>query len=221
MLLIFKIIGYLLLAVLLLLAWIILVPRNFRVEYCKQDGLSVKMYIGFFKVNIVPLPCFLQKDSDVKNTHTDESNNAQQEKKQNSASNLIKNIEFSSDVIKQILYAANGTVKRILKSLKFRDVSFTLPICGDDAYQIQQAYGKITAIFYTLNTVLQQFLQITYKSPVFVADFSGKHKDSTYFYCKITAVPVLLLAAGIYAFKNFRIILNSSKRKPTADIKED
>lgn len=216
---IFKIIGYLLLAVIVLLLWIVLLPRNFWVEYCKQDGLSVKMNITFFKMSIVPIPKFLRKENSKEKT--DAPDTTQPAEKKNSAGDLLKNFEFSANAVKQILSAAGGTVKRIFKSLKFTDVSFTLPINGDDVYQTQQNYGKITSVFYTVNTVLQQCLQITYKSPIFVADFSGKHKDSTYFYCKITAVPVLLLAAAFYAFKNFKIILNSNKRATTAPVKED
>ena len=46
---------------LLLVLWVILVPRHFWVEYCKTDGLIVQVNLAFFKITLFPLPSFIKK----------------------------------------------------------------------------------------------------------------------------------------------------------------
>ena len=67
---------------------------------------------------------------------------------------------------------------------------------------------------------LQKHLQITFKSPLFVADFADRYKDSIYFYCQITASPVLLLAAAWFAYGQYNSIMENNKKAPDATEKE-
>ena len=216
---ILSVLGIIMAVLLLILLWIILMPRHFWVEYSKPESLMVKMNIGPFKISLLPLPGFVQKKLDSKN----QKDKAQEKPQRNTKAeqpkektNPLGDIQFSFDLVKQVVTAAKGIMARIFKAIKFRDLSFTVPIHGNDALKTQQAYGIITNSFYTLSVFLQKHLQITFKSPIFVADFADRYKDSVYFYCQITASPVLLLVAGWFAFNQYNLIVENNKKAENA-----
>ena len=132
-------------------------------------------------------------------------------KEKTSAESPLGDIDFSFGLIKQVVSSAKGIMKRILKAIKFRDVSFTIPIYDEDVLTTQRKYAAVTSSFYTLSIFLQKHLQLYYKSPVFVADFANQHADSLYFYCKISASPILLIVAAFYAYKQYKIIIKNNK----------
>ena len=223
MLKILAVLGYILLAIILLLVWVIIVPRHFWLEYDKKDGFTAKMNIGFFKLKLYPLPNFIakklekagEKAEDVVEEGAKEDEEAIEEKTKKKPG-PFDNIEFSFDLVKDILATAKGVVKIFLKGIYFRDVSFTLPLYDEDAYRTQQLYANTTTAFYTLNIFLQQYLQIYYKSPIFVADFANQHENSLYFYCKITSSPSIIISVAIFAFKQYRKILKKNKAAAAA-----
>ena len=135
--------------------------------------------------------------------------------------NPLDDIEFSFNLVKEVVSAAKGIVKRIFNAIKFRDVSFTIPVHSGDAFKTQKTYGMVTNSFYALSVFLQKHLQITFKSPLFVADFADRYKDSIYFYCQITASPVLLLAAGWYGYNQYSIIIENNKKVTDTAQKEN
>ena len=49
------VLGWIVLALLVLIVWVILVPRSVFVEYTKADGITVKVRIAFFKMKVYPL----------------------------------------------------------------------------------------------------------------------------------------------------------------------
>ncbi len=258
MLKILQAVGILLGIILLVVLWVIVMPRHFWVEYSKADGPLVKMNIGPFKLRLFPLPDFIQKkmaekqggaqkdkkektqkkEKPLKKEKPREKTVAgggktqsprqrprkkqpeqpqiqqQQDKTEKEKKNPFADIQFSLDLVKQVVAAAKGIMAKIFKAIKFRDVSFTVPIHGADAMKTQQTYGIVTNSFYTLAVFLQKHLQITFKSPIFVADFADSYKDSIYFYCQITASPVLLLAAGWFAYRQYNQIMENNKKSP-------
>ena len=223
MLKILAVVGWLLLAILLLVVWVILVPRHFWLEYCKAEGVTVKMNIGPFKLNLVPPPKFLNKKSDGKKEQKPQTEQAssQTAPQQSEKPNPFGDLQLSMELVKDVVNSAKGVMKRIFKAIKFRDVSFTAPVYAGDVYKTQKLYGIVTNSFYTLATFLQQHLQITFKSPLFVADFANRHSESVYFYTQITASPVLLLSAGWFAYNQYNLILENNKKAPQAMEKEN
>ena len=318
MLKILGIIGWIILAILFLIVWIIIVPRHFYVEYSKRDSLIVKMNIAFFKLRLFPLPKFLGGESEeekaqeqeqpettvetptvyeesvqipepeIKNqpekkfdvSNSDEkvikSDFETKEKEDKRISNVEKqqqvhenqnrnidkkpevlqkpiktekpskpkhkkekrpkkkkepkekimlpepfdDVELTFSLVKQIISAAKGVMKRILRAIKFSDISFTVPIYDEDPMRTQQKYAAATTGFYALSIFLQKNMQVYYKSPIFVADFANRHSESTYFYCKISASPILLMSAAYFAYKQFKLIMNNNKQAQTAPEKE-
>lgn len=213
---ILSVLGRILLAVFLLVLWIVLVPRHFWVEYCKQDGPTVKMNIGPFKIGLYPLPSAGQKKTERQKTDTNKKDPPQEKQK----FNPLDDIQLSMQLVKDVVSAAKGIMAKILSSIKFCDVSFTLPIHNNDVYKTQKMYGLVTNSFYSLAVFLQKHMQVTFKSPIFVADFAGTYKDSAYFYTQITASPVLLLLAAWYAYTQYNEITTNHKKAQDAAEKE-
>ncbi len=211
--------GILLLLILALLLWLILVPRHFWLEYSKPEGPTAKMNVAFFKVTLYPLPKFLTEKADKpdkkKEDKTDKAKTeTKEDKKEN---NPLKNLQLSFNLVQQIISAAKGIMQRVFRAIKFRDVSFTLPIHMDSPERTQQAYGMVTNSFYTLAMFLQKHLQINFKSPIFVADFAGTYGDAVYFYTQVTASPILLLAAGYFAYTQYKEIITTNQKPAPAD----
>ncbi len=206
---ILSVIGIILLILLLLVLWLVLMPRHFWVEYSKRDGLTAQVNIAFWRFTLYPLPEFLQKK--------DKGKEKQQAKEKISGAEQAKpdpleDIRFSFELVKQIISSAKGIMKKVFRAVKFRDVSFTVPLHGKDVHSTQKMYGAVTNAFYSLSVFLQKHIQIYFKSPVFVADFAGNYSDAVYFYSKITASPVLLLVAAYYAYTQYTLITNNYKK---------
>ncbi|MEG2082386.1 MAG: hypothetical protein RR011_04070 [Oscillospiraceae bacterium] len=134
-------------------------------------------------------------------------------KKEKSDKDYFANLPQGFEMIKEGLQAAKGVFRILLRWIKIKDVSFTLPLQGKDAYETQQIYGAVTSSFYAFNTFVQRYVKIYYKNPMFVADFANLYSDSTYFYCKIQASPSIMLMIGWYLFKTYRKIIKSNSTK--------
>lgn len=225
MTLIFKILsvlGAILGLVLLLLVWVAVMPRHFWVEYCKTDGVQIKMNIGFFKISLFPVPQFIRNKTG--NRKTEEKPASAREEKtpdKKDRINIFDDIQLSMKLVKDVVSSAKGIMRRIFRAIKFRDVSFTLPVHSGDVYKTQQLYGVVTNSFFALSVFLQKHLQITFKSPIFVADFADRYKDSVYFYTQITASPVLLMAAAWFAYNQYNSIIENNKKPSQVMEKEN
>lgn len=125
----------------------------------------------------------------------------------------LEGLSQGFQLVKEILAAVKGVFKILLRGIKFKDVCFTLPINGQDAYETQQAYGKMTNAFYVFNTFLQRYVRIYYKNPVFIPDFADIYKNNAYFYCKIQASPSIIIVVGWYLFKTYQKIIKAGKNK--------
>ena len=201
---ILAVLGWIVLALLVLIVWVILVPRSVFVEYTNADGITVKVRIAFFKIKVYPLNLpFKKKEKEKKAKGKAKSGQNKQEEKSPLAQ-LKEDLPKGMELVKEILSTVKGVMAIILKGLYIKDVSFNLPINAGDAYNTQKQYGTITNAFYSFNIFLQKYVKISYKSPVFIADFANLYADSTYFYCKIQASPSIILAVGWHLFKIYR-----------------
>ena len=216
------VIGYIVLALLLLVAWVLLVPRSVFVEYTNATGPVVKVRLLFFKIRVYPLPKLFgggKKEKAGKKKKTDAKKNASGDKKQQKQSGFKKfmaDMPKGFELVKEVFATVKGVMAILLKGIRIKDVSFTLPISAGNAYETQKLYGTVTSAFYSLNVFLQKYVKIFYKKPIFVADFAQLYKDSTYFYCKIQASPVIILVVGWYLFKTYRR-LTKNKTDNTTD----
>lgn len=220
MLKILAVIGWILLAVLLLLLWIIIVPRSVYVQYTNAGGAAVKVRVLFFKIKVYPLH-FGKKTEKSDKPQKKKSKTPKKEKaedtdggkKPSAAQKFMQDMPKGMELVKELLSTVKGVMKILLNGIKIKDVSFTLPISAEDAHETQKQYALITNSFYTFSIFLQKYVKIFYKNPVFVADFANLYGDSTYFYCKIQASPSIILAVAFYLFKTYRRITDKASRK--------
>lgn len=208
--------GWILLALLILLVWVIIVPRSVYVEYSNVYGLIVKVRVFLFKIKVYPfnLPFGRKKKGEKteKARQTDSVN--PQQKKKSPLQQLTENLPKGMELVKEVLSAVKGVGAMLLKGVRIKDTSFTLPIYSGDAYETQKQYGLITNAFYSFNIFLQKYVKISYKSPVFIADFANLYSDSTYFYCKIQASPSIIIMICWYLIKIYRRL---TKNKPVKE----
>lgn len=210
-------IGCILLALIVLVLWVIVVPRAVFVEYTENAGIMVKVRLFAFKIKVYPLNIsFGKKDKDKpkkakseKAPQSNEDNPKQNKKSFSIGEKLPKGMEL----VKTVLSAVKGVGKILLKGIAVKDVSFTVPLAGKNAYDTQKLYGNMTSAFYTFSIFLQKYVRLSIKKPIFVADFADMYSHSTYFYCKIVASPGIILSAGWYLFKIYKN-LDKQNNKP-------
>ena len=227
MLKILAVIGWILLVLVVLLLWVIIVPRSVFVEYTNNTSLVVKVRILLFKIKVYPLPKFLsnkdKKEKSAKKKKTDAQKTASADtakaEKPSAFKKFMADMPKGFELVKEVLSAVKGVMAILLKGISIKDVSFTVPISAKDAHETQKQYGIVTSAFYSLNVFLQKYVKIFYKKPMFVADFANLYKDSTYFYCKIQASPSIILLVGWYLFKTYRrLTKNKPEIKPDKEI---
>ena len=217
MLKILAVIGCILLCLIALVLWVIIVPRAVFVEYTENAGVAVKVRIFLFKIKVYPLNLpFGKKDKDKpKKEKTEKSAQPQGDKpNQNKKSfTLGEKLPKGMELVKTVLSAVKGVGRILLKGIAIKDVAFTVPISGKNAYDTQKLYGKVTSAFYTFSIFLQKYVRLNIKKPIFVADFADMYSHSTYFYCKIVASPSIILSSGWYLFKIYKN-LDKQNNKP-------
>ena len=218
MLKIFAVIGWILLALLILLVWVIIVPRSVYLEYSKTNDLTVKVRIFLFRIKVYPLNLpFKKKEKKKQEKNQPETQQqAQQndEKKKSPVQQLTENLPKGMELVKEVLSAVKGVTAILLRGVKIKDAAFTLPVYSGNAYQTQKQYGAVTNAFYSFNIFLQKYVKIYWKSPVFIADFANLYADSIYFYCKIQASPCIIVMIGWYLLKTYRRL---TKNKPVKE----
>lgn len=236
MLKVLAVIGWILFALLLLLLWVIIVPRSVFVEYTKAGSLVIKVRVFLFKIKVYPLPKIFakgksKKEKADKNKKPAESRNPsgdtaekaapadKTDKKTSAFSSFMADMPKGFELVKEVLATVKGVMAILLRGIYIKDVSFTLPIKAKNAYETQKQYGIVTGAFYSLNVFLQKYVKIFYKKPIFVADFADMYRDSTYFYCKIQASPSIILVVGWYLLKTYRrLTKNKNKDKSSKEI---
>ena len=211
--------GWILLALVILLLWVIIVPRSIYVEYSKLHELTVKVRVFLFKIKVYPLNLpFKKKDGKKKgkaeNTRGTQQPQQPQQKKKSQLQQLMQDLPKGMELVKEVLGAVKGVTAILLKGIRIKDASFTLPVYAGDAHETQKQYGIVTNAFYSFNIFLQKYVKIFWKSPVFIADFANLYSDSLYFYCKIQASPSIILVAGWYLLKTYRRL---TKNKPVKE----
>lgn len=233
MLKILAVIGWILLCLLILLVWVLIVPRSIYLEYSKKYNLVVRVRVFLFKIKVYPfkLP-FAKELTEEEKAAKKEAKNVKKAKKTGKSEpvkkknkteqngedkkgfDIMDKLPKGMELAKTVLSAVKGVFHILLNGIRIKDVSFNMPINGKDAYDVQNKYGKITSAFYSFNIFLQKYVKIFYKSPVFIADFNNLYKDSVYFYCKIQASPSIILAVGWHLIKIYLSLdKNNSKEK--------
>ena len=118
---ILAVLGKVLLCLLALVLWVVMIPRSFWVEYTTKDKVCLWVRLIFFKVKIYPLPKLPSFKKEEKKPSREPKSEGNQRKKPN----ISEDLQFSFDLVKQTVSAFKGLMKRVLKAIKFKDISFS------------------------------------------------------------------------------------------------
>lgn len=140
---ILAVLGKVLLCLLALVLWVVIIPRSFWVEYTTKDKVCLWVRLIFFKVKIYPLPKLPSFKKEEKKPSREPKSEGNQRKKPN----ISEDLQFSFDLVKQTVSAFKGMMKRVLKAIKFKDISFTLPIHKEDAFETRRPTARLQPLF--------------------------------------------------------------------------
>ena len=139
-LLILKIIGFILLFVITLVAVILLLPVSAKIE-CKDGFVKIYPRILFFNIN-------LYKDKQVSG----------ESKREDDISKTGRKIDFNT--IKEIWSSAKESIKILTKFMKVTDLEIEVRVSGSDEMTIGLVSGGIWAVLGTALGILQNSLRI-------------------------------------------------------------
>lgn len=119
---------------------------------------------------------------------------------------LISNefIKIGLEDISDIVYAATGLIKRILKSLKFKDIVIVLPIYDEDPSKCAVKYGKVNAFLYAVTARLENTLRLYFKRVDIYPDFENKRADEQAAAVTVRGTLMGLLVAVLWAANSLK-----------------
>ena len=86
-----------------------------------------------------------------------------------------------------------------LRTVHVRGVKAVWPVHCEDAAETAIRFGHMQAYVGSALGVLQNFVDLQLKQVDIIPDFTGEHKYRRYFYCKIQAIPFIIVTTGVWA----------------------
>lgn len=196
---VFKTIGFSLLVLLVAILFVFTVPLTVRLHF--SDGLfTARLHIVFIRFSLFPLKA---KKSRPKRKIEKKERKDKTEKE--GTKKAAANIEF----IRRILPPAGKLLRRLLKNIYIHGTCLKLIIRGTDASSTGIAAGRTWSAVCALAPLLNNVLHISYKSIRVIPDFGYNSNDKTEFDCKVTVIPVILIAALLSFLFKYLAIKNS------------
>ena len=188
LLMILKALGWLLAAVLLLLAVLLILPVQLQPVY-NENGFSLR---GGFCGLLLPLyPRGAgAKGSKKAKTEQEESKQPKKEKKKFKAP--------PPRAALQILQDACRAVKRLCRSLQIRELTILYTAHGKDAAATAMEYGRIHAAIGGGYAAAKNLFDIRVRQINIQPDFAGQAEAQKHFSCKITARLYIIIVLAIY-----------------------
>ena len=173
------VVGFLGLLSLLLL--LLVIPVTVFIRY--ENGVfSVQLRLLFLKFKVLPKKNEEQPDDK-------EKGSGKQKKK--------KAGKLQLDFIREILPGEKSFIGRVMRHIRIKNVTLFLVINGKDAAEVGTKTGWTWMAIGALRPLLENLFRISWKSIDVLPDFLDRRRGASYFDCKVTALPVILLIAGI------------------------
>lgn len=193
------VVGWSLLAVFLLLLVLLLFPVSVPIEL-QQDQVVIQLKVLFLTFQLYPKREKQEAKTPGKESgqpaaeskqHTDEKEQAQATSEKKSRLDLSQ--------LAQLVSTACWLMRIVFRLIQIRDIRIVYPVQGEDAAQTAIQYGRINAYLGSTLGVLQNFLNMHFKQVDILPDFNGNCKYQRYFYCKLQAIPLIMIVAALYA----------------------
>lgn len=200
------VLGFLLLGLLVLVLLLLLLPVSLLVEF-KQERLTVKLRILFLTFPLYPRRKKASEEpvkvEQVTAPAAEENLRAEQAVSLDGDEPKPRRKITLSDLTK-FVSSAGRIMRIVLKLIQIRDIRIVYPIRGEDAAQTAIQYGRFHAYLGSTLGVLQNFLNMRFKQVDILPDFNNNCKYRRYFYCKLQAIPFIIVIAALYALARLK-----------------
>ncbi len=190
------IVLYILGALVLLLAIVLLSPLKVEVSFSGDFWAKVK----FFGFTLYPK----NKKPKYKPKHKKSNTNKPKQKEKNLFEKLVEKRGFK-DAIREIFAFLKDVIlpfKKFLKALKFRKIKVDLVVAGSDACETAINYGTVCSVVYPVLSLFQTVANAKHKNIDVRSDFEGG-KSSFGFSLELKISLLLFLIIGFKIFKEY------------------
>ena len=224
MILALKIIGWTLLAILVLVLLVLVVPLTFNVEYF-QKQLRVRFRL-IFPITIYPRgkkKKTAEKEEE-KAPEPKEGGHVFKNKEQSSADNQEtpsadakeaekkKGPKITLEMVQELLPEVSDTVKKLLKYIKIRKVVIILPIYHPDPMKNGEMVGHTWAAIGNLVPITKHIFNIEYNRIDVIPDFENQHNGEIMLAADITSsILLLIICVANLLFTYLRITKKKAK----------
>lgn len=199
-------VGWVLLALVILIALAILLPAQVLVDL-RGGEWTLRARVLFLTFRLYPRRAKRQTAADAPqgNSGTEQkaprqAEHSEKTEKKPAAKGKKKRRGLALYRIAESLRAAGGFIRRVLRFVRIRDVDLTLPVHDDDAALTAIRYGRVQASIGTIVAAARNLVRIDFRHVNIFADFDGVCEKQTAFSCKIGAPPVIIAIAAVWAY---------------------
>lgn len=189
LLMILKALGWLLAAVLLLLAVLLILPVQLQPVY-NENGFSLRGGFCGLLLPLYPRGAGAKGSKKKAKTEQAESKRPKKEKKKFKVP--------PPRAALQILQDACRAVKRLCRSLQIRELTILYTVHGKDAAATAMEYGRIHAAIGGGYAAARNLFDIRVRKIDIQPDFAGQAGAQKHFSCKITARLYIIIVLAIY-----------------------
>ncbi len=200
---ILKIVGWVLLLLLVLLAVLLLAPACVWLKY-ERETFSVSVGMLGLRIRVWPRP---EKKRTAAQQARYEAKQAEKEKKkaENARKKQAAHIKKAPRQKAKLTFAAvctlareaKGFVRAVLGALRITHIRFYWTVHAEQAADTALQYGKAQAWLHSGLGVLNNLFWLDFDECRLEPDFTGKREETEYFSCKVSAQLIIIAIAAV------------------------
>ncbi len=183
---------WLLLGLLLLAVLALIVPLGLELEY-KEGRLAVRLCLFGIAVPIYP-----RAETTAKHRAGKKEKKQEKEPKEPTDTNSKKK-KLSLEEIKAVFEAAGHFMKRVFRALHITKIILIIPVQDEDAAKTALRCAEVQAGVGAAAAFFNNFLHLRFECVHILPNFTGDIKAGPYFSCKVSALPIIMITAAVYA----------------------
>lgn len=195
---------YVILAVLLVIAALMLCPLTLTATYDMEAGFKAKLRYLFLSYQLAPPKEKKEKKDKPKKKQESTPKEPQEENKKNRFQEIIEEKGLSGflTLLKELAGIASDSTRRIVSHVVVRNLSAFVVIATDDAAVTAVAYGTAGSVIYSAISLLAGNTNCKKYEVSVAPDFESKESRID-FLLKVSIRPCFLLSAGFRALIQF------------------
>ena len=194
MLLALKITGFILLSLLAVLIAVLIAPLTLHVRYA--DGVfTVRLWVLFVRVTLFPTKSREKKcRRAARGEKKKEAGRAKRKPKTEAQAAPKQNLFSAVKPKRDLIPPAAAYIKKVLRHIRIRQVKLRIIAGSGSGAEAGLAAGRVYAAVCAGKTVVEQVTRVGYSSVKVIPDFTGEQREKGEYGCKITAIPIILVA---------------------------